>query len=73
MKAHSYFNVLYDSMCMVTPQASKMKNKRKAQCSATQMAQNDKVSQSIVIATTFTLIGIALCSRKFDMYGPNLG
>ena len=38
----------------VTPQASSIKNRRNAQCSATQTAQNDKVSQSIVIATTFT-------------------
>ena len=44
-----------------------MKNRRNAQCSATNMAQFINVSQRNDIDTTLTLNGMALCFVKFDM------
>lgn len=68
-----YFNVLYDRIWIVTPTAITMNIRRRSQCSATKMAQKSRVSHKVLIETTLTLFGIALCSRKLEIYGPNFG
>ncbi len=62
-----YLNVLYDSICMVTPMASAIKRRRRAQCSATKMAQHESVSQSVEMATIFTRRGMARWAMKFEI------
>lgn len=60
-------------MWIVTPAARRTKNARRAQCSATKIAQLRRVTQIKVIETTFTWSGIALWRVKFRIYFPNLG
>ena len=52
---------------MVTPTAIAMNIARSAQWSETKMAQFNKVIQSAAMDTIFTLRGIALCFKKFEM------
>ena len=68
-----YFNVLYERMWIVIAKARRTKNALRAQCSATKIAQFRSVSHIRLIETTFTLRGIALCTRKFFIYGPSFG
>ena len=58
---------------MVTPTAIAMKSRRRAQCSATNTAQQIRLIQSAVTDTILTLIGMALCSMKPDIYVPSFG
>ena len=52
---------------MVTPTAIARNIPRSAQWSLTKMAQFNKVIHSAAIETIFTLRGIALCFKKFEM------
>ena len=53
--------------------ASRMKKSLKAQCSATNMAQFISVIHTRLTEMTLTLNGMALCSMKLRIYGPNSG
>ena len=74
MRGHEdYFKVLYDKIWTLTAAAITIKRARKAQCSATTIAQYRRVSQTIVTDTILTLKGIALWTKKLEIYGPSLG
>ena len=60
-------------MCQVMQIANRMKNTRRAQCSATKTAQYSRVSHKVLTAMTFTRSGMALCLMKLVMYGPIFG
>ena len=58
---------------MVIAVARTMKKARNSQCSATNMAQFDNVTHTILTDNTLILSGIDLFVTKFEIYGPNLG
>lgn len=58
---------------MVTAVASRIKKALNAQCSATNIAQYNRVIQSIDTDSTLIFKGIALLTIKLDIYGPSFG
>ena len=68
-----YRKVLYERMWMVMAVARARKRILKIRRSATKMAQFRRVIHTSVTEMTLILRGIALCTMKLVMYGPNLG
>ena len=50
-----------------------MKHRRNVQCTGRNIAQYKRVSHKVEIDMIFTLLGMALCFTKLDIYTPSLG
>lgn len=57
----------------MTPMAIRINNARMAQCPVANTAQHISEIHNAEIETILTLIGMALCSMKLEMYVPSFG
>lgn len=57
----------------MTPMAIRINNARMAQCPVANTAQHISEIHNAEIETILTLIGMALCSMKLEMYAPSFG